>query len=482
MCKRSHFITIGFIMAWASFWGQDELGIAGSQRAPVNTAYFNPASICDARTFVDVEFAGVGVFLYNNLAFVGKKDFSLTDFGGIGNIQYNLERKRYAAKLNASIKGPSFTATYKEHSFGMHTGVNVMFDLRRLPNVAGPLISGGLDNPSEIGQQHTISNARAGLLAYGYVGLSYATIAYRWDTGILLAGATINRILSPGAFGVHLNEWTYTLQDSSKLTTQRLQGDLGFNSFGNGLISGKGWGIDLGVTYKKRMKGSFGYTPWSPCTDGKYKYKISAALLDFGSAKFKSPYFRYEFNQDNQSSYDGTINTNWDESASVDSTISQGWGATAITSGAKLKMKLPTALSAQVDYHVIKKLYALGALTWGFPRKNNYGIQRASYIAVVPRWESQNYEASIPISLYDFKKPMVGLCFRVRSFIIGSDNLNAFLFNGNLSSANVYIHLKFSLFNHPKCKVKGGGSNDFTKRKTRPVRQAPRSPVPCPRF
>ena len=462
--------------------GQDELGIAGSQRAPVNTAYFNPASICDSRTFIDVEFGGAGLFLYNNLAFVGKKDFSLTDFGGIGNIQYNHERKRYAAKVNASIKGPSFTATYKEHSFGIHTGVNVMFDLRRLPNVASHLISDGLEYPEGVGQQNTITNARIGILAYGYVGLTYATIAYRWDTGILMAGATVNRILSPGGMGMHLNEWTYTLQDSSKLTTQKLDGDLAFNSFGVGLFSGKGWGVDLGVTYKKRMKGSFGYTPWSPCTDGKYKYKISAALLDFGSAKFKSPYYKYEFNQENQSSYDGSMTTQWDEASSVDSTLSEGWGATATTSGAKLKMKLPTALSAQVDYHVIKKLYAMGALTWGFPRKNNYGIQRASYIAVVPRWESQNYEASIPISLYDFKKPMVGICIRLRSFIIGSDNLNAFLFNGNLSSANIYVHLKFSMYKHPKCKMKNAGSSDFSKRKTRPVRQAPRSPVPCPRF
>ena len=40
---------------------QDELGIAGSTRAPVNTVYFNPASIADSRTFIDVELSGVNV-------------------------------------------------------------------------------------------------------------------------------------------------------------------------------------------------------------------------------------------------------------------------------------------------------------------------------------------------------------------------------------------------------------------------------------
>jgi hypothetical protein len=78
---------------------------------------------------------------------------------------------------------------------------------------------------------------------------------------------------------------------------------------------------------------------------------------------------------------------------------------------------------------------------------------------------------------------MVGLAFRVRSVIIGSDYLNAFLFNGNLYGANIYVHVKMALFKHPKCKSStSGGRADFTKRKTRPVRQAPKSPVPCPRF
>jgi hypothetical protein len=264
---------------------QDELGIAGSTRAPVNTVYFNPASIADSRTFIDVELSGVNAFAFNNLAFVGKEDFSLTDYGGIGNIQYNHNKKKYTAKVNATYRGPSFTANWKEHAFGVHTGVQVMADIRKLPNATSYLITDGLDYLPQIGQTQTVEKMRLGLLAYGYVGISYATIAYRWDNAILLGGITVNRLLSPGAFGGRLDEWTYTLQDSSKLVTQSLNGEMAFNSFGNGLISGKGWGVDIGATYKKRTKGSFGYTPWNPCTDGKYEYKASIALLEVLSLK-----------------------------------------------------------------------------------------------------------------------------------------------------------------------------------------------------
>jgi hypothetical protein len=463
--------------------GQDELGIAGSTRAPVNSVYLNPASICDSRTFVDVELSGFNAFAYNNLAFVGKQDFSLTDYGGIGNIQYNHDKKKYLAKVNATYRGPSFTANWKEHAFGVHTGVQVMADIRKLPNATSYLLTDGLDYRPQVGQTQTVEKMRVGLLAYGYVGLSYATIAYRWDNAILLGGVTVNRLLSPGAFGARLDNWTYTLQDSAKLVTQSLNGEAAFNSYGNGLISGKGWGMDLGITYKKRTKGSFGYTPWNPCTDGKYEYKASLSLLDFGSVKFKPPYYRYQFDNTSGGNFTGSSATHWDEPGSADTTITNGFGATTNTTGSKLKMKLPTAVSAQLDYHVTKKLYAMGVFTMGFPRKNKLGIQRATYLAVVPRWESSQYEVSMPITFYEFKKPMVGLAFRVRSFIIGSDYLNAFLFNGNLYGANVYVHVKFDLFKHPKCKSSGaGGRGDFTKRKTRPVRQAPKSPVPCPRF
>ncbi len=464
------------------FLAQDELGIAGSTRAPVNSVYFNPASICDSRTFIDVEFFGLGAFVQNNLVYVGKKDFSLIDYGGIGNIQYNHKKNKYYAKANVSIKGPSFTANWKEHAFGIHSGVNVMADVRRLPNGFSYLVTEGFDYLPQVGQTQTIEKMRIGAMAYGYIGLSYGKIAYRWDNAILIAGATVNRILSPGGLGARLDNWTYTLQDSSQLVTQNLEGQLGFNNFGGSLIAGKGWGIDIGVTYKKRNKGSFGYTPFNPCTDGKYKYKASLVLLDMGSAKFKAPYYNYVFEQTSGGNFNGNDNTHWDEPASADTTFTNGLGATAVTEGSKLKIKLPTALSAQVDYHVSKKLYAMGALTWGLPWRNKLGVQRASYLAVVPRWESQNYEVSLPITLYEMRKPMVGMAIRLRSFIIGSDNLNAFFFNGNLYGANIYVHFKMALFKHPKCKSTGNGRSDFQRRKSRPVRQAPRSPVPCPKF
>lgn len=91
-------------------FSQDELGIAGSSRAPVNTLYVNPANICDSRTFVDVEFIGAEAFLYNNFAYIPKSNYSLTDYSGAGNLSFNADRKRISAKANVQVYGPSFVA------------------------------------------------------------------------------------------------------------------------------------------------------------------------------------------------------------------------------------------------------------------------------------------------------------------------------------------------------------------------------------
>ena len=49
---------------------QDNLGIAGSSRSPVNTLLNNPSSIVDSRAFIDIQLFGVSTFARNNFVFL----------------------------------------------------------------------------------------------------------------------------------------------------------------------------------------------------------------------------------------------------------------------------------------------------------------------------------------------------------------------------------------------------------------------------
>ena len=446
-------LFIGFFipLSYLQCTAQDALGIAGSSRAPVNTAYFNPASICDSRAFLDIELAGMDLFFQNNLLYIPKEQYSATQFDNIDSPGINKRPKTYYAKAQGSFRGPSFVANFKKHAIGLQTGGNILFDARKLPNPFNFILSNDFDIQPKFGTNEVARNMRISAMAYGYVGLSFATIYRRWDKSILQLGANVRRLLSPGAGSFRVDRWNYILRADSSLFTSEIKGEAGISTPSEKIFSGKGWGVDLGATLKVRSKGSTHYTPWDPCTDGDYRYKISLALLDIGGLWFKKPYYRYEFDMDNGSVFNNDPNVDWSNPDSANKALST-LGITEKSKRKKIFFHLPTALSSQFDYHLMRRVYVLGALTWGFPRSNSFGVQRASYLAIVPRWESKILEVSLPITFYEFKKPMMGIGLRIHSFIIGSDYLSPLLFNGDLYGTHIYCHLKICLFKHPGCK------------------------------
>jgi hypothetical protein len=70
----SFFLSLGLLSN-----AQDNLGIAGSSRAPVNTLLINPSSIVDSRAFIDINLVGLSAFARNNFMYLPAKGFSLTN-------------------------------------------------------------------------------------------------------------------------------------------------------------------------------------------------------------------------------------------------------------------------------------------------------------------------------------------------------------------------------------------------------------------
>ncbi|MFM7106108.1 MAG: hypothetical protein ACKOW8_11350, partial [Flavobacteriales bacterium] len=203
------FVVIFLSLSSIPLMAQDALGIAGSSRAPVNTAYFNPASICDSRAFLDIELAGLDVFFQNNLLYVPKEQYSPTKFDNVGAPGINKRPKTYYAKAQGSLRGPSFVANFKKHAVGLQTGANILFDARKLPNPFNFIISDNFDIQPRFGTNEVARNMRISALAYGYVGLSYATIFRQWDKSILQLGTNVRRLLSPGAGSFRVDRWNY---------------------------------------------------------------------------------------------------------------------------------------------------------------------------------------------------------------------------------------------------------------------------------
>lgn len=472
--KKPLIISV-FMHLCPAIFSQDNLGIAGSTRSPVNTMLINPSTIVDSRAFIDINLAGASIFVRNDFAYLNGKSFSLAMFDTMTTVPMNKGKGPYSVYADVMIHGPSATFAIKQHAFGLHTAARVAADVRGIPDNINGLITDGFQYRGQMGKVQTIKNLRANALAWGEAGLTYGTILSRDGDAILQGAVTVKRLFGVAGVGVRLDDWTYIVQDSSHLETQSFSGEYGFNDpSSGGILNGKGWGMDLGFTYKVRKSSSDDYTPHSPCTDGDYRYRVGVSLLDFGKVSFTGPFYQNQFNQNETSEWQNYQGTKADDISDIDSLINNNFNLVEQNSrDGRFRMKLPSALSAQIDYNLTHNFYVYGVVTYGLPRLNSLGVQRASYIGVAPRWEIKRFEVSLPLSLYEWKHPQMGLCMRLNSVIIGSDNLGWLLFKQDIYGADFYFSLKYTIFKHWKCKS--------GKKKSKPVlKRGSNDPLPCP--
>jgi len=468
---------LGLLVTCIAVRAQDQLGLAGSTRAPVNTVWNNPSSIVDSRAFLDIQLFGLGVFARNNLAALPPGSLSRGRLVAGAEPGFRRGQPTYQAYANAQAWGPSAVVSVGKYAFGLHTRFRTIADVRGIPESLGYYLTEGFQYREQMGIQHTVNDARLGALATVEAGFSAAAILRQRGGMITQAGVHVRRITGVMGAGMRVDDWTYSVVDSSNMRTTRFQGEYGFNDPGFDRLNwrnGGGWGVDLGITFKQRLSESDDYTPHNPCTDGDYRYRLAFSVLDLGRVRFRGPFYHNVFNETEQNDWNDFSNAQVSDPASVDALLNQGVGAARHNSDqGRFVMMLPTAFSAQFDYNLNHGFYIHNMLTAGVPWKGRLGVQRASYLAVIPRWESRWLEASLPVSLYEFRYPQLGAMLRIHSLIIGSDNLGALVFRRPVYGADIYIAVKYSMFRHWKCEP---------REKKRRVKRFLPGPVPCPNW
>jgi hypothetical protein len=111
------------------------------------------------------------------------------------------------------------------------------------------------------------------------------------------------------------------------------------------------------------------------------------------------------------------------------------------------KVKLPTAISVQLDVKAYKRFYVnlttFTALNQGFNKTSN-----SHYItnySLTPRYESKWYTISLPVQFNQYQNFTAGLGVRVAFAYAGITNLVSAMFK-DLKSLNIYIGAKFPIF------------------------------------
>lgn len=447
-------VLFSFSLLFNPVCGQESIGVGVSNYAPANSLLLNPSSIVDSKAFIDVHLIGVSAFAFNNLVYFSGDEVSLRDPSSFNGASiYTSDRGPFRAYTDVLVQGPTITATVGKHSIGIYSGVRAMVDVRGLGSKTADYIMNGFQYGPYIGTETRVRDLRVTSLVWGEIGLSYGTILKQRGREMITAGIHVKRLIGIAGAAARLNEWHFIVEDSSMMRTHSISGSYGFNE--PALNTGRGWGVDIGFTYKRTLSGVDSYIPHlkaGGCETCDYQYKVSVALLDLGRVNFDPIFYTGVFNEGDSLAWENFAEESPSDAASVSDYLDDRFRLGDMNNKEKFRVGLPAALSVQVDYNLGYHFYVNGSLVLGMPYKQNFGIQRAALLSLTPRYEIKRFEAALPFSFHELRHPMIGAMLRLNSIIVGTDNLGAWLFNSDVRGADIYFHVKYTIFRAPGCK------------------------------
>jgi hypothetical protein len=460
-------LTVALLSHFPLLKSQEMWGIVTSNYAGSNGVLLNPCAINTSKLYLDINIVTADVFFENNYAFIHKADYSLFKFVSANPEwpkygpdempfdHYTGKNRKYVYSSEL-IKGPSFMIAYGRHAFAFHTGARAITSANAVPYDIANFGYYGLDYTEQHNKDFSSSNFGSSSLVLGEIGFTYAYSFRKKSMEDWTAGITVKRYFSAAGGYFRVNDLDYIVLNDSTINIKNLNAEVGYsmpldydnNDFPDDgpLIKGGGFGFDIGITFQNKALSYQKKRVRRLCSQRyiDYNYKIGVSLLDVGYVNFKKNAQLQSY--DNVSQYWINIDTlNFYNMNQIRQTISNVFYGDPDASNidSQIRVYLPTAFSIQADYRFTKRLYA-GAV-WIHPlRLGKAYIRRPAQIVLVPRYESSHLEFALPVSLYDYRYPRLGLSVRYRFLTIGTDDILGLHGLTDFTGLDLYVSLKLN--------------------------------------
>lgn len=461
-------IAILFLVLFASLFvrGQEMWGVVGTNYSGSNSALLNPALMHGSKLYMDINLLTADMFAESNYLFIPREDYrpglylqegaELPTYGRKNqSFDHYTEERRYSAYSNIFAKGPSAMLVYNQHAFGIHTAGRTVVSGNQLPYDITNFAYESLDYYPQWNVNYLDDDLSFGAMAWGEIGLSYANLFYKYGFDQWSAGLTVKYLMGFSGAYLRVDNLDYLVLNDSTVDIRNMDAEAGFalpiglnnNDFPDGPnFKGSGVGLDLGITYTRMRQGHSNRKYRQLCKQPHkdYIYRIGFSILDLGGISFKNNAQKHAY--DGVSHYWPQIDTltysNVNNLAAELSNRFYG-DPTASLLAEQMRMSLPTALSLQFDYHYFENWYIGGAFIYPIMFSNSY-LKRPAQIAAIPRYESRHFELSVPLSLYEFTKPRIGLAARVYFITVGTDKLGSYLGMSDFTGADLYFSIKIN--------------------------------------
>jgi len=453
-------------------YGQSMYGMTLDNYAGVNNIGINPSGIQNSKTWLDIQFLGAGQFIQNDYLYQQKSDYSFLHFfqGGYRwpthSEGYGTEVRTFYhydnlrpknAYISNQVLGPSAMLIWGRHAFAVTTSFRNVVSVHDMPYDLANFFYLGLNyRPQQKINYNDIRPFSFAQMAWAEIGLTYSYEVYGRGFNRINAGISVKRLLGYAGVYARSSNVNYTVIDDSTMQITNLNAEMGLSvpvNYNTNAISGTnafrggGFGVDLGITYTRLIKPHQEqyFTRFCEQHYEDYLYRVGLALVDAGAIRFNSNAQKVAI--DNRSSY-------WDQLTRIKfSSINQMIDTISIKFygdrkaarvADKFTLWLPSVLSVQFDYHLTAFTYVNASLIYpvSFSR---ISVQRPAELSLTPRYERRWLEVSLPVSLYDWYLPRVGLAVRVYGVTLGCDKLGGFFNMSEFTGIDFYFAVKFFL-------------------------------------
>lgn len=451
---------------------QDNLGSNTGNYAGVTGISLQPASIADSRYKFDFNIASASVNFSNNYlgfsrSYFLKNRFSFSDFRNYNDfkskvlIENNLNGERANFQLNNRLQLPlSFMMSLgKKSGLGLNVQNRTSIAFNNVNADFAKQVYDFWGNKATYGKNYDVSGMKMNAMNWMEVGLTYGRVVLDRNKHFLKFGVTAKYLGGLSSWNLDAKQLTVRASQDSLFTAS---GNVNFNHSESNISSkintsyrpdASSWGGDLGVVYEFRGRINKYLVPKYNKRDdytesvarrdkNKYSVKLGVSLLDVGVLNFKSAPLARNFKIDVGNFNLAAIDVR--NIRQFDTLIANNVTYTS-PAGEQYSVAMPTALSAQLDLHVIKGFY-VNAMHYrpfnGLNKNTTYRIVSPNYYAVTPRWENRWAGVYLPFSINSVKEVSAGATVRLGPLFVGTSNLLTLAKKENIQQADVHAGLK----------------------------------------
>lgn len=428
--------------------GQEKLGIVNSNYSSTNSIYLNPSSSVDSRTYMQLNLVGANLFAMTNIGYVPKFSFwTLFRNNDIETpVLSSTKSKKYLYAVG-ELNALSFVISKRNYGAGFFVRARTVADAKNIPyQLSDYLLLGSSIVPDNQSKELKFKNVKFSNMTWVEYGLNFGMMVKKLKSEMVTLGGSLRYLT--GINLAYANMETFKV-NTSNFTPQieELNGKLRFNQ--PAWNTGKGMGLDAGITYKKMLSNVDGYfanSKLSNCKYIDYRFKLALTLRDFGFLRFTKNTATANFSA--QGNVNDPTDTTYQSYLELDFSTTQ-------KNNVPILATLPSVISVQADYNFGNHFYVNATLFKNIIPTRWVGVQGANLISICPRYEFKNFEVAMPLTFQRFIYPQLGVAFRIRTFVLGFDNMFPLFIKKNTYGLNVYFSLGISMFKNRACKVKG---------------------------